>query len=176
MDISLNYMNLKTVTVMAPLPHKGVRVISLKLKKNTISCRSSSTSNPYYETMQDKKKVNFYELLSLGSDKNVDLRDIKKAYRSMALQYHPDVCPDPSATRRFVELQKAYETLSNPVSRRLYDYELSLAHDNLGLGFGVEGMRRSSSSSSSMFIKEVWENQLRGLRRRSEIRMKKRKC
>ncbi|KAM6563772.1 hypothetical protein CsatB_023770 [Cannabis sativa] len=178
MDISLSYTNLKTVTIRAPMimmPKKGASVLNLKVKKNnTISCRS----NQYYETMQENnKKVNFYELLSLET-KNVELGDIKKAYRSMALQYHPDVCPDPSATTRFVELQKAYETLSDPVLRRVYDHELSLAlshdHNDLGFGFGVEGMRRSSPSS--MFTKQVWENQLRGLKRKSQIRMKKRKC
>ncbi|PON47828.1 Terminal organelle assembly protein [Trema orientale] len=178
MDISLNYVNPK-IARLVPMQEKGNPItrhmISFKLK-NTISCTSSSASDRL-EITQDDKKANFYELLSLSS-KNVGLQDIRKAYRSMALLYHPDVCPDPSAkeesTRRFVELQKAYETLSNPVSRRLYDYELSLAHDNLG--FGADGRRSSSSpSSSSMFSREVWENQLRGLKRRSQIRMRRRK-
>lgn len=174
MDISLSYMNSKIAKV-APMPQIGIptpHIVSFKLKNSiTISCRSSASDR--IEKMQDNKKMaNFYEVLSLGS-KNVGLQDIKKAYRSMALQYHPDACPDPSAkeesTRRFIELQKAYETLSNPISRKLYDYELSLGYDNLG--FGLEGSR-----SSSMFSKEVWENQLRGLKRRSQIRMKRRKC
>lgn len=165
----MNYMNHK-IAKMVPMPQNvnpTRYMISFKLK-NTISCRSSASDQ--LEIMQEKKKTNFYEVLSLDS-KNVDLQEIKKAYRSMALQYHPDVCPDPStkaeSTRRFLEVQEAYETLSNPVSRRLYDYELSLAQDNLG--FGVKGRR-----SSSMFSKEVWENQLRGLKRRSQIRMKRR--
>ncbi|PON65297.1 Terminal organelle assembly protein [Parasponia andersonii] len=180
MDISLNYVNPK-IARLVPMQERGNparHMISFKLK-NAISCRSSSASDRL-EITEDEKKANFYEVLSLSS-KNVGLQDIRKAYRSMALLYHPDVCPDPSAkeesTRRFVELQKAYETLSNPVSRRLYDYELSLAHDNLG--FGADGRRSSSSPSpspsSSMFSREVWENQLRGLKRRSQIRMRRRK-
>ncbi|KAH1073570.1 hypothetical protein J1N35_025898 [Gossypium stocksii] len=95
-----------------------------------ISCRADNL------TVQ-RGKPNFYELLSLGHSENVGLSEIKKAYRRMVLQYHPDVCP-PSAkeesTKRFLELQMAYETLSDPVSRKMYDCELGLADQ---IGFGV---------------------------------------
>ncbi|RWR93029.1 chaperone protein dnaJ 20, chloroplastic-like protein [Cinnamomum micranthum f. kanehirae] len=83
-------------------------------------CMASS----YNFSVGDKK--NLYKVLSLDSE-NVCVDEIKKAYRSMALQCHPDVCP-PSrreeSTRMFVELQRAYETLSDPVLRRRYDHEL----------------------------------------------------
>ncbi|RZC11795.1 hypothetical protein D0Y65_011838 [Glycine soja] len=50
--------------------------------------------------------------------RSATMDDIKKAYRSMALQYHHDVCHDPSmkedSTRMFVQLNAAYKTLSNP--------------------------------------------------------------
>lgn len=140
--------------------------IAYKIRRpSTISCRAR---HDQLRMQNYSKEANFYEALSLGSE-NVGLEDIKKAYRSMALQYHPDVFHDPSAkeeaTRRFIELQKAYETLSDPRLREIYDYELSLA-DHYDVGFGLEARR-------SLFPKEVWENQLRGLNKRSQIRMKR---
>ncbi|RRT56983.1 hypothetical protein B296_00019031 [Ensete ventricosum] len=106
-----------------------------------------------------KPKTNFYKVLSLESE-TVGVEEIKKAYRSMALRCHPDVCA-PSrrteCTRMFIELQRAYETLSNPALRRKHDMELRYG--------GKEGQRRRPE-----FDREVWEAQLRGLRRRSDQR------
>lgn len=88
----------------------------------------------------------------------------------MALQYHPDVCPSlakEESTKRFVELQQAYETLSNPVSRKMYDYEMGLA-ESLG-SFCVEERRRDC------FPKKAWEEQLFGLKQRSRIRMERKR-
>ncbi|CAK9166972.1 unnamed protein product [Ilex paraguariensis] len=118
-------------------------------------------------------KTNFYEVLSLVGSENVGFDEINKAYRSMALQYHPDVCPlatKEESTNRFVELRKAYETLSDPISRKRYDYELGLV-DSFACGFGslcVEERRAN-------FPKEVWERQLSGLEKRSRDRVEKKK-
>ncbi|KAI3908513.1 hypothetical protein MKX01_009315 [Papaver californicum] len=126
--------------------------------------RMNSTCN----SLSIERKTNFYEVLSLDANKNVDYEDIKKAYRRMALQYHPDICPDPSRkqefTQRFVELRRAYKTLSDPVSRYNYDYELGLL---VGNNHELEVMQ------TSKFPKEVWENQLSGLKMRSQSRMQK---
>ncbi|XP_059310937.1 chaperone protein dnaJ 20, chloroplastic-like [Lycium barbarum] len=119
-------------------------------------------------SIQAGKSNNLYEVLSLCYEKNVGINDIKRAYRCMALQYHPDVCHDHSnkqeSTRRFIELQKAYETLSDPILRENYDYQLSL-RDSKGT-FG-----RKSAENSRIVHKDVWERQLNGLRRRSLHRM-----
>ncbi|KAF6149197.1 hypothetical protein GIB67_026053 [Kingdonia uniflora] len=48
-------------------------------------------------------------------------------YYSVALQYHPDVCPlsaKEESMRRFHDIQRPYETLSDPDSRKMHDYEL----------------------------------------------------
>ncbi|XP_024979050.1 dnaJ homolog subfamily B member 14-like [Cynara cardunculus var. scolymus] len=66
---------------------------------------------------------NFYELLSLTS-KNAGTEDIKRAYRTLALKYHPDVCDDEDATKTFVLLHTAYTTLMDPVLREDYDSTL----------------------------------------------------
>ncbi|KAL2342116.1 hypothetical protein Fmac_010056 [Flemingia macrophylla] len=103
---------------------------------------------------------NFYKVLSV-SPNSATMDDIKKAYRSMALRYHPDVCRDGSKkeewTRMFVQLNEAYETLSNPRLREEYDYEL--------------GLRRSMSSVGDQSWRIRWQEQLAHLKTRSHRRM-----
>lgn len=60
-----------------------------------------------------------YELL--GVDRDADGDAIKKAYRRLARQYHPDVNPDPGAQEQFKEISRAYEVLSDPQKRASYD-------------------------------------------------------
>lgn len=59
---------------------------------------------------------------TLGVSKDASEKDIKKAFRRLARQYHPDVNPDdPQAEERFKELNEAYEVLSDPEKRSKYD-------------------------------------------------------
>ncbi|MFC6345159.1 DnaJ domain-containing protein, partial [Nocardioides hankookensis] len=60
-----------------------------------------------------------YELLGVGRDADADA--VKKAYRRLARQYHPDVNPDPEAQEKFKEISRAYEILSDPQKRAAYD-------------------------------------------------------
>ena len=65
-------------------------------------------------------KTDFYELL--GLDKNASDDDIKKAYRKLAVKYHPDKNPgDKSAEEKFREATQAYEVLKDPKKRAQYD-------------------------------------------------------
>lgn len=64
--------------------------------------------------------MNFYEILGVNSD--ASMADIKTAYRSLSKEYHPDKNKeDPEASRKFQEVQDAYEVLKDPERRRRFD-------------------------------------------------------
>ncbi|WEU40585.1 MAG: molecular chaperone DnaJ [Candidatus Odinarchaeum yellowstonii] len=64
-------------------------------------------------------KKDYYEVLNV--DRNATLDEIKKAYRQLALKYHPDRNKSPEAEEKFKEISEAYAVLSDPEKRRAYD-------------------------------------------------------
>jgi len=65
------------------------------------------------------EKNNFYDILAVAKDATPD--HIKKAFKKKALEWHPDKNKDPQATERFREVAAAFEVLSSPEQRKLYD-------------------------------------------------------
>ncbi|MCC5938052.1 MAG: molecular chaperone DnaJ [Lunatimonas sp.] len=83
-------------------------------------------------------KRDYYEVLGIAKGANAD--EIKKAYRKMAIKYHPDKNPDnPEAEEKFKEAAEAYEVLSNPEKRQRYD---QFGHQGVSgsSGYGGAGM------------------------------------
>lgn len=83
------------------------------------------------------KKEDYYELL--GVKRNANERDIKKAFRKLAVKYHPDKNKDPDAEQIFIEIAKAYEVLSDTDKRRRYDQ------------FGEEGEQMNGNGNGHDF-------------------------
>jgi molecular chaperone DnaJ len=75
----------------------------------------------------------YYGILGVSTDAGSD--EIKRAYRRLARELHPDVNPDTAAQERFAEVSAAYEVLSDPEKRRIVD----LGGDPLGNGGGAGG-------------------------------------
>eukprot|EP01084_Bolivina_argentea_P115619 205582_1 len=65
----------------------------------------------------------------LGVARGVDEKEMKKAYRQKARKFHPDVNKEPGAEEKFKEISNAYEVLSDPQKRNIYDQ------------FGEDGLR-----------------------------------
>jgi DnaJ-class molecular chaperone len=78
----------------------------------------------------------FYEIL--GVSKNATEAEIKKAYRKMALQWHPDRNKTPEANEKFKEINKAYEVLGDAKKKEVYDQYGESAF-SAGSGYGGQG-------------------------------------
>ncbi|WP_432931692.1 molecular chaperone DnaJ [Microbispora sp. CA-135349] len=82
-------------------------------------------SNDYYAT--------------LGVRRDASQEEIKKAYRRLARELHPDVNPDPETQERFKEINQAYEVLSDAGKRRMYDMGADPFGGGAGAGAGAAG-------------------------------------
>lgn len=80
--------------------------------------------------------TDYYDLLDVSRD--ADREDIKKAYRRLAMKYHPDRNSEADAEDRFKEVTEAYEVLRDPEKRSRYDR------------FGAAGMKRGAASGPGL--------------------------
>uniref|UniRef100_A0A3Q2QFG1 Zgc:122979 n=1 Tax=Fundulus heteroclitus TaxID=8078 RepID=A0A3Q2QFG1_FUNHE len=112
----------------------------VKQKNGNVKCKvrvmhrgdSSGSSSSAVSTPPSRSRKDFYKVLGVLPESNED--DIKKAYRKMALKFHPDKNSDPDAEEKFKEIAEAYEILTDPQKRSIYDQ------------FGEEGLKNGISA------------------------------
>ncbi|MGB7968766.1 MAG: molecular chaperone DnaJ [Methanobacterium sp.] len=115
------------------------------------------------------EKRDYYEVL--GVDKGAEKKDIKKAYRKLAMKYHPDVSEDQESGEKFKEISEAYAVLSDAEKRQTYDqyghagmngfsqediYN-NVNFDDIFRGFGFGGGQGSSRSSSGGGFESIFD-------------------
>lgn len=94
---------------------------------------------------------NYYDIL--GVDKKASEADIKKSYRKLVRQYHPDVSDDPNADAKMGEINNAYETLKDKDKRVEYDAMLDnpfLRQGGSGFGGGASGFGSQGFGGANM--------------------------
>ncbi|KAG6433155.1 hypothetical protein SASPL_104763 [Salvia splendens] len=162
-------MNSKMISTSIPFAGLSKSNESPKTKTHKMSFnsrrvrirRARAQISGVYAPAQTKETL--YELLGIAEDVK-SLSDIKKAYKQMARKYHPDVSPPEQVdeyTRRFIMVHEAYETLSDPQTRALYDRDLAFGG---GFSLSPQGMEEKEEWRSS------WESQLDQLLQRRNCR------
>lgn len=90
-------------------------------------------------------QTDYYSVLNVAHD--ADDKEIKRAYRRLAMEFHPDRNPDSNAEAKFKEASEAYEVLSDPEKRRIYDR------------FGVDGLKnRGFTGFSGAGVEDIFSS------------------
>ncbi|KAJ6837189.1 chaperone protein dnaJ 20, chloroplastic-like [Iris pallida] len=162
-----------TILPKQPLnPRPPHPTFSSRAKKwPSLHCSCSSKSKTPGASMEEgglfteeRAYKSFYELLGISQEGSFD--DIKRAYKQMARKYHPDVSPPERAeeyTRRFIEVHEAYETLSDPGRRAIYDRDLARGFH---LAFSTRRRFHEERDDRAEW-KNRWQYQVEELKRRS---------
>ncbi|KAL0548009.1 hypothetical protein IC582_012448 [Cucumis melo] len=131
----------------------------------SLSIRAKASFNEGFVS-SEVAEGSFYDLL--GISQSGSLAEIKRAYKQLARKYHPDVSPPGGAeeyTKMFIRVQEAYETLSDPRRRALYDRDMI---GGLQVAFSA---RRRYDAAEEVAEKSGWRNsweaQISELKRRS---------
>ncbi|KAM3197424.1 hypothetical protein ACQJBY_072840 [Aegilops geniculata] len=137
---------------------------------------ASGAASAYTAMPAQQPQPTFYDLLGISAEGS-SFEDVRAAYRRMARKYHPDVSPPDAAkehTRRFIQVQEAYETLSDPSRRTTYDR--ALARGVCRLAFSPAARRHDASAFYHQEQEErsgwrtSWEGQISELKKRSTVK------
>lgn len=108
-------------------------------------------------------KADFYE--TLGVQRGADEKELKNAFRKLAMKYHPDRNPgDKDCEHKFKEINEAYETLRNPQKRAAYDRYGHAAFENGGMGGAGAGFAPGGFAD---IFEDIFGDMMGGRQRRS---------
>src|SRR6202163_4027468 len=84
------------------------------------------------------QQQDYYQALGVGRD--ADVEEVRKAYRRLARKHHPDLNPgDKAAEDRFKKVQEAYDILSDPKKKQMYDQVGFYSENGAAAGAGDKG-------------------------------------
>ncbi|KAL7613653.1 hypothetical protein Lser_V15G06178 [Lactuca serriola] len=149
-------------TVRLPLTTRTTKSFRSKSAAAAAAAVKDGSGSVSDTVMED---LSFYQLL--GIPETVTSVEIKQAYKQLARKYHPDVSPPGRAeeyTQRFIRVQEAYETLSDPNRRAMYDRDMAMG---IHFGFSSRNHLRNDEHMVKSEWRGQWQSQLSELRRRS---------
>ncbi|KAK1582343.1 hypothetical protein Q3G72_014105 [Acer saccharum] len=126
---TINPLHFSSQTPTGLFPNAGA-VVSSPTRRTRSPPKTTTVVSPRavaaVESISITSSNSLYEVLRV--DPTASMTEIKTAYRSLAKVYHPDLSVASSDGRDFIEIHNAYETLSDPAARAVYD--LSLVGNN----------------------------------------------
>ncbi|CAK9136497.1 unnamed protein product [Ilex paraguariensis] len=175
-DLRFSLLPPPTATLISCHPHPFPRLAyrthrplyRIFLHTRSVSFTTKATINDASVTSPPpplSEFMSFYDLL--GIPETGTLLEIKQAYKQLARKYHPDVSPPDRVdeyTRRFIRVQEAYETLSDPNRRASYDRDMA---KGLHLAFSARRRFQNHEMEEKSEWKIRWQSQLSELKRRS---------
>jgi molecular chaperone DnaJ len=114
-------------------------------------------------------KRDYYEVL--GITRNASDDEVKRAFRRLAKQYHPDANKEEGSESRFIEINEAYEVLSDPQKRAAYDRYGHAGLNGAGMGFGdFAGFSSINDLFETFFAGATGTQRRTGTQRGADIR------
>lgn len=100
-----------------------------------------------------QKKEDYYQIL--GVSKNSSQDEIKRAFRALAKQKHPDITKNPADAEEFKKISEAYEVLSDPEKRKMYD---NFGHDGVNGAGGFSGFNSGGFTDISDLFGDLFSD------------------